>query len=173
YGGGGFPNQTYNATNYWVDVVFSAGTADTTPPTVTSVTPTNGATGVAVGTTVTATFSEAMNASTISASTFVLRDPSNTVVPGTVSYNGVTNVATLTPSQPGGLALTTTYTATITGGSSGVKDVAGNALAANFTWSFTTGSGGSGCPCTIWSASATPAVIAASRSEERRVGRGG
>src|SRR5262249_59590325 len=70
--------------------------------------------------------------------------------------------ATLTPSEPGGLALTTTYTATITGGSSGVKDVAGNALAANFTWSFTTGSGGSGCPCTIWSASATPAVIAAS-----------
>jgi hypothetical protein len=36
------------------------------------------------------------------------------------------------------LASSTTYTATITGGASGVKDLAGNALASNFSWSFTT-----------------------------------
>ena len=98
-----------------------------------------------------------MNAATISGSTFVLRDPGNAVVASTVSYNAGTNVATLTPRRA--LAPSTTYTATITGGASGVKDVAGNALASNFVWSFTT------CRnappgVTIWNASATPAQIA-------------
>lgn len=62
YGAGGFPTDTFQSTNYWVDVVFttSAGGSDTTPPTVTATTPLNGATGVNVGTTVTATFSEPM-----------------------------------------------------------------------------------------------------------------
>ena len=45
-------------------------------------------------------------------------------------------MATLTPSSA--LASSTTYTATVVGGASGVKDAAGNALATNFTWSFTT-----------------------------------
>src|SRR5439155_22483461 len=60
YGIGGFPNQSSNATNYWVDVVFTNGVPDTTPPTVTSVTPANGAVGVSVSATAYATFSEAM-----------------------------------------------------------------------------------------------------------------
>src|SRR5439155_17993332 len=62
-------------------------------------------------------------------------------------------VATLT--QSAALAASTTYTATITGGASGVKDLAGNALASNFVWSFTTGAGPA-CPCSVWSATATP-----------------
>ena len=37
YGTGGFPTQTYQTSNYWVEPVFSAAAAvDTTPPTVTS-----------------------------------------------------------------------------------------------------------------------------------------
>ena len=51
-----FPSSTFNATNYWVDVVFSdTGTTppDTTPPTVSSVSPAAGATGVATSTAVT------------------------------------------------------------------------------------------------------------------------
>ena len=110
--------------------------ADTTPPTVTAVTPLNGATGVGTSAAVTAIFSEAINAATLTASTFVLRDPGNNIVASTVSYNGATRVGTLTPSSA--LAASTTYTATITGGSSGVKDTAGNALASNVVWSFTT-----------------------------------
>ena len=51
-----------------------------------------------------------------------------------VSASGST--ATLQPSAA--LAAGTTYTATLLSGSSGVKDLAGNALASNFTWSFTT-----------------------------------
>jgi hypothetical protein len=164
YGPGGFPANTYNATNYWVDVLFTPGAAppDTTSPTVTAFSPGDGATGVSTGTTVTATFSEGMNASTINSTTFVLRNPSNTAITASVTYNATTRVATLTPASA--LAVSTTYTATILGGTTDprVKDVAGNALASNHTWSFTTAATSappSGCPCTIWTASTTPAVV--------------
>ena len=46
-----------------------------TPPTVISVTPASGATGVCPNTVVTATFSEAMNPSTINATTFTVAGP--------------------------------------------------------------------------------------------------
>ena len=167
YGASAFPTQTFGAANYWVDVVFGTGAPDTTPPTVTSVAPANGATGVSTATSATATFSEGMNASTITPSTFVLRNPSNAIVASTVSYNAGTNVATLTPTLP--LAASTTYTATITGGPGSVTDAAGNALASNFVWSFTTGAGPA-CPCTIWSASATPAQIATNDSSAVELG---
>jgi hypothetical protein len=129
---------------------------DATPPTVTGNTPSKGATGVSTATAVTATFSEAMNPTTISGSSFELRDASNAVVPATVTYNAGTNTATLTPSSV--LAATATFTATVRGGTSDprVKDVAGNALAANLTWVFTTAAGPA-CPCSIWPAAATPA----------------
>ena len=60
YGASGFPTQTFNASNYWVDVVFSTDPPppDTTPPTVSGVLPASGATGVVTGATVRATFSE-------------------------------------------------------------------------------------------------------------------
>src|SRR5262249_33438836 len=91
YGNSAFPTQTFNSSNYWVDVVFaSSGTADTTPPTVTSTTPAAGATAVATATTVTATFSEALTASTVTSSTFVLKDASAVTVPATVTYSGTT-----------------------------------------------------------------------------------
>ncbi len=112
---------------------FTTVSTDTTPPTVTATTPADGATGVATTAAVTATFSEAMDPATIGASTFELRTAGGALVPAAVSYNALTNVATLTPSAAlTGLA---TYTATVT---VGVKDLAGNALAAPKVWSFTT-----------------------------------
>jgi hypothetical protein len=136
-----FPTASFNSSNYWVDVVFNTSSGDTTPPTVSSTTPPNNATGVATTATVNATFSEALDPTTVNGTTFKLANGA-TAVTATVAYNGATNTATLTPSAA--LAASTTYTATLTGGSSGIKDVAGNALAANFTWSFTTGAG-TGC----------------------------
>ena len=60
--------------------------------------PANGATGVAV---ITATFSEAMNASTISVSTITLAPAGGgAAIPGTVAYDPSTNKATFTPSAP-------------------------------------------------------------------------
>jgi WD40 repeat protein len=136
YGASGFPTSTFNGNNYWVDVVFTTSVGpDTTPPTVTATVPASGATGVSPTAAVTSTFSEAMQASTITASTFELRDAGNNLVPAAVSYAG--NTATLTPNQA--LSVNTAYTATVKGGATGVKDLAGNALASDRIWSFTTG----------------------------------
>jgi hypothetical protein len=104
--------------------------ADVTAPTVVSVIPLSNATSVAVNTKPTVTFSEAMNGTTITSSTFTLKQGS-TVVAGTVSYSGTT--ATFTPSAA--FAGGTIYTGTVT---TGAKDAAGNSLAANYTWTFTT-----------------------------------
>jgi methionine-rich copper-binding protein CopC len=111
-------------------------TTDSTPPTVTSTSPTNGATGVARNTSITATFSEAMDPATLTTSTFVLRNPSNAVVSATVTLGSNQLVATLNPSSS--LASGTTYTATVVSGSAGVKDVSGNPMVANKVWIFTT-----------------------------------
>ena len=85
---------------------------------------------------VTATFSEVMDPATISASSFELRDSLNNPVPASVTYNGATKTAVLNPTGP--LAGSTTYTATVKGGTSGVKDLAGNPIAADYAWSFAT-----------------------------------
>jgi methionine-rich copper-binding protein CopC len=109
-------------------------TVDTAAPTVLSTTPAAGATGVATGTTVTVTFSEAMDPTTINATNLTLVVTAGSVaVAGTVSYNAGTHVATFTPSAS--LLPSTNYTSTVT---TGVKDSAGNALASNFGFSFTT-----------------------------------
>ena len=162
YGAGNnFPNSSFQSTNYWVDVVFATSVgADTTPPSVISVSPAAGATLVATTTTVNAVFSEAINAATISGTTFQLFGPSNSLVAATVTYTSGSQTATLTPTAA--LAFSTTYTAVVTGGSSGVKDVAGNAMTSNFTWSFTTAaaSGPPGtCPCTVWTPTTTPGLV--------------
>jgi hypothetical protein len=132
--GTGFPNSTYQSSNYWVDAVFVTSLVDTTPPTVSSVTPASGANGVGLGTSVSATFSEPIAPASVTGTSFVLRDPGGNALAASVSASGST--ATLQPSAS--LASSTTYTATLLSGSSGIKDTAGNALASNFTWSFTT-----------------------------------
>ena len=145
-----FPNATSNATNYWVDVVYSGNATDTTPPTVNTRTPASGASGVAVTTNATATFNEDVQPGTIS---FTLTGPGGSVA-ATQSYDSASKTATLNPSAD--LSPGATYTATV----SDAADIAGNAMTAPSSWSFTTAAASS-CPCTIWGSSATPAVIAA------------
>ena len=106
--------------------------SDTTPPTVSGITPMAGVTGVSLAATVRVTFNETMNPATLTNSTMVLRNAANAVVPATVSYDAPFRTGVITPSSP--LSGSTTYTATITG----VQDVAGNALAAPYVSSFTT-----------------------------------
>ena len=103
---------------------------DTTPPTVSSTAPANNATFVAVNTTISATFSEAMDASSITTATFLVNNGSSNIA-GTLTYSGTT--ATFTPTTD--LDYDTTYIGTIT---TGAKDLAGNPLEADYTWSFTT-----------------------------------
>ena len=121
------------ASNYTWNFTTGLGT-DVVPPTVVTVTPANGA---CLQTEVGATFSEAMNPTTISTATFTLQltgPPLGTALAGAVAYDVPSRVATFTPATS--LAASTSYTATIT---TGAKDLTGNALAANRTWTFVTG----------------------------------
>ena len=137
YGAAGFPTQTYNASNYWVDVRFeTAEPVDETPPTVSSVAPANASTGVALASDVSAVFSEALNPATIGATSFELRAGGGALVPASVSWSAGTRTATLDPTSA--LAPSATYDALVKGGPSGVADLAGHPLAADFAWSFTT-----------------------------------
>ncbi len=108
---------------------FTTGTL--TAPTVVTTDPVNNATGVVLNKVISATFSEAMNPSTINATSFTLMLGA-TIVPGVVTYSGST--AFFTPNivlLPGAV-----YTATIT---TGARNVAGTPLANNYVWTFTTG----------------------------------
>jgi hypothetical protein len=131
---GSFPNQTYSSSNYFVDVVVQIGSTD--PLAVTSTTPAAGASAVALSASVRAAFSRAVDASTVTASSFTLRTPDGTLVPASVSYDAASQVATLTPSQS--LPPSTTLTAQL---DTSVKASDGTPLAAVVSWSFTTVAG--------------------------------
>ena len=135
YGQSAFPTQTFNTSNFWVDLVFEIG-PDLSAPTVTGVSPQQGATVLALDTSVTVAFNEAMDPAGIDTTTFELRDAANNLVPATVSYDAPSQTATLDPVNSLGLS---TFTATVLGGADpAVKDLAGNAMAADYAWSFTT-----------------------------------
>ncbi|MFA4985027.1 MAG: Ig-like domain-containing protein, partial [Candidatus Brocadiia bacterium] len=104
---------------------------DVVAPTVFSTLPLDTATDVAVNSTVTSTFDEAMAPLTITTATFLLTGPGTTTVLGAVTYVG--DVATFAPTSA--LAPATEYTATIT---TGAEDLAGNALGTVYVWTFTT-----------------------------------
>jgi len=91
---------------------------------------------------VTATFNEAVQATSVTVGSFVLKSSSGATVTAAVAYNSSTNTATLTPSSL--LANSTTYTATL----SGVTDAAGHVMASAFSWSFSTGPAPAVTSCT-------------------------
>lgn len=110
---------------------FDTGAApDTTAPTVTQTAIANGASNVPVNTQVGATFSEAMNPLSIGSASVTVKQ-GTTLVPGSTGYSGVSMVFV----PAGNLAPDTTYTATIT---TGATDLAGNAMASDHVWSWTT-----------------------------------
>ena len=101
-----------------------------------------------------------MDPATINTNTFLLQETGGgPLLPAAVSYNSSSKTATLTPSAA--LAEGISYTATVRGGSSaGVKDLAGNALATDYVWSFTTAVGGPPPTYSVWDDTATPATLA-------------
>ena len=105
---------------------------DSVAPEINSTTPADAAIDVAINSNMTATFSEAMDPTTINALTFTLEGPGTTAVAGAVTYVGTT--ATFNPTDD--LAGNTLFTATIT---TGAKDLAGNAMESDYVWTFTTG----------------------------------
>jgi hypothetical protein len=137
---------------------FTTGAApDTQAPTITSTVPLNSATGVPASQTITATFSEAMNPSTINTTTFTLTGLGGAPVAGVVGYDVTSKITAFAPTTP--LALNTVYTATIT---TGAKDLAGNGLASNAVWSFTTATATTGQAGVVLGSSGGFAVLAGS-----------
>jgi len=108
--------------------------ADTTPPTVTSTLPPNEWANLSVGSNVSATFSEPVDCSTVTAASFTLAPLRGEPVAGAVSCSGTSALldpaASLTPG--------TDFVATL---GTGVKDLAGNAMAAPYAWGFRTAGG--------------------------------
>src|SRR5712691_12768280 len=105
-----------------------------TAPRVASTSPTDGASGVGIATKVMATFSRAMDATTITAGSFTLKKQSDgSLVAASVSYDSASATATLTPSAA--LAFGTTYVARL---DTTVKASDGTPLQTASTWIFTT-----------------------------------
>lgn len=129
---GTYPTSSYQNSNYFVDATVVAPTGGTVP-TVTSRSPADGASGVAASATVSATFSVALDAATVSDSSFTLTTAGGSSVPASVAYESATRTARLTPSSP--LAAGTSYTARLT---TAIKAADGTPLAAASQWSFTT-----------------------------------
>ena len=124
--------------------------SDTTPPMVNSTSPLNNATGIASTANVSATFSEDMDRSTLTTSSFTLtKQNSTSPLAATVGYDSTTKTATLDPSSD--LAANATYVATVKGDRAALasaRDLAGNALAQDFSWSFTTAPPPTSCTMT-------------------------
>jgi hypothetical protein len=127
------------------------------PPAVVSTSPVDGATQLGESPQLRATFSQAMDASTITGSTFTLTGPSG-AVSATVDYDPETRIATLVPSSA--LAPTTSYTAHLT---TGIESAVGVALEQAYNWSFTTSS----CPCRLFGDSYSPAMTDLATSNGR------
>ncbi len=127
------------ASNYWVDVVFDTYIGpDVTPPVIISVTPSDNASGVAITIHPTVAFNEALDPLTVNTSSVLMTGPGSTPVTGTVTY--AANTITFTPTSA--LAYNTTYTLTLPGvySENRIKDIAGNGLSTDYSWSFTTSS---------------------------------
>src|SRR4029079_18291346 len=107
---------------------FTTGaTLDTIAPTVSLTVPANGATAAPINQTINATLSEPMDPLTINTASLRLIGPGGTLVTGTVAYDVSSRIATLNPVSD--LSPNGAYVATIT---TGARDLAGNALTANF-----------------------------------------
>ncbi len=159
----GFPNQSFNNSNYWVDVVMvSTPPVDNTAPTVTTITPANGAVGTSTAVTPRVTFSESVSTATVTSSNLRLLD-GPTQVTASVSYNTNTRTATITPSSP--LENSKTYTVVV----SGVMDLAGNPLAQDATSSFTTAAP-SIATTSLWNNNTTPAIVDVGESDALELG---
>ncbi len=109
----------------------TCNTSDIAPPIVKTTNPLNNATSVGVRTTITATFSEPMDSATFTATSFLVNDGTANIS-GSISLNGT--IVTFKPSSELNFG-NKTYTVTI---KNSVKDLAGNAMPNDFSWSFST-----------------------------------
>ena len=156
--GAGFPTQSYQATNYYVDAVYQP--PGSVGPSVVAKSPTPGAASIPVETAPTVTFDGAVQPATIA---MTVTGPGTTNVPGAVAYDSTTFTATFNPTAQ--LAGSTTFTVEV----SGAKNPSGVPMPAPVAWSFTTAAAG-GCPCSLFDAAATPDTVDSGDSGAIEVG---
>ncbi|MBB5959419.1 methionine-rich copper-binding protein CopC [Saccharothrix tamanrassetensis] len=158
--GGGFPQSSFNAANYWVDAIYKNGlNGDTTPPTLNNRTPGTDATNVGLNSSLSLAFSEAMDPASTQIS---LSDPGGAKLHGSVALSADQKTVTWTPN--GALKPNTRYTADVL-----LADVNGNAMASHATWSFTTSTTAS-CPCSLFSTATVPTTTSADDSGAYELG---
>ena len=148
------------ASNYvWT---FTTGAAVTTAPTITLADPANLASNVPLNSAINATFSEAMNPTTLTTATFQVQasgTPLGAPIAGALSYDPAAMIATFTPAS--NLAPSTSYTATV----KGATDLTGEALIAGLApnpWTFTTGSSGVAPGAVVLGSASTFGIMATS-----------
>ena len=105
-----------------------------TQPSVDTGSVTEGETDVVSNANLTLTFNKKLDSSTINASTVLLKDDENNTISGTISYDEVSKVITFNPTST--LDDGTQYVLTLT---TGIKDIFGKPLSAQYSTSFTTG----------------------------------
>ena len=156
-----FPDQSFQATNYYVDAVYNGW--DSTPLTVSATSPLGGATSVQTTTAITTTFARAVEPSSIS---YAVLDGANNPVAGTVDYDAASKKATFAPNQA--LAPFTQYTVTVT-----ATTATGAGMAAPAQWSFTTAKPPAVpgvCPCTLFDDADAPSSGPSSENDSVRLG---
>ncbi|WP_246127175.1 DUF4082 domain-containing protein [Embleya hyalina] len=130
--GAGFPDSTWNDTNYWVDPVFNTTDTRGPAPAVIEISPRPGETSVPVGTNLTATFDREVQPSTIH---WVIMYGEGSYPPGTTTYNAATRTTTFDPTDNlpfGGYS----YSVELIG----VKSLDGTVMP-TVSWQFTTAAG--------------------------------
>jgi hypothetical protein len=155
-------NQHYTNLVYGSEASFSTSSSDgggggggvVEKLTISSTSPSSGATGVSVTTAVSATFSMYVNGSTVTTETFKLGDEN-----GDVSGSVVTNGKTITFTPSLSLSYDTKYTGTVTTKVQ-AANFAGTTMESNYSWDFTTESLTAVTPTPAASPSPTPVVTA-------------
>ncbi|WP_283139122.1 DUF4082 domain-containing protein [Rhizohabitans arisaemae] len=150
-GSAGFPQQTYQGTNYWVDPVFhTVEPPDVRAPAVTAASPYPNASSVALNALPAVTFDEPIAAGS---ATVTVKDAANNTVAGTAALDQTSRILTFTPAAQ--FANTTTYTVTV----GGARDASNNAMTTPYEYSFKTVKptpAPTVCPCGIWNDSVVP-----------------
>ncbi len=150
---GSFPTATFEGGSYYADVVFVEDVNETTPPEVVASSVADGQTEVSPWVAVRVRFDEIIATSSMTSDAITLTKDGGAPVPIEVSYDTGRYEFTIRPVSI--LDNNTGYTLTFAS-TTGITDWAGNALANEFSLSFTTATV-EGCPCSIWDADDLPA----------------
>lgn len=149
WSGGGYPQSSYERSNYYVDPIFES--SDAIPLAAANQTPADTAHSVPTSAPISAVLTKPVESSSVN---IELDDADGGTIPGTTLFDPDTRTATFTPDEL--LAEGTQFTAQLT-----ATDHAGNGVERGGTWTFRTVMAPrdpSVCPCGLYQDSTVPAL---------------